>query len=373
VPFTTPMLAGARARPSERAGIELVVPNPSGARGVYILHWPGVRALCRPTVHDTMLFRRLSDHPTVDPAAVRAAAHDVALQGHAGRAALAAAETAMSYDGSQRALALFLLLTGLVTRLDPDGQTVGSSPVGSSPIGSSPIGSSPIGSSPIGSSTELMPDLEKRASTVLQWIASPLGRAAAQLANDLVAIADLVAPVGVAAGDRDARIPRLLTRLDETHADLSRWLDVDPANDIGGLGRTIAVAMRLACDSGEAVLAMTRSALSDPAAVLKRWVTDEAGVQALATRCDWLLDGWERLALLWLSADPRTSRRAVLLEMAPLIPVLPREVMAWTGTPLPAETTEQTCRVTSCEDAWRTGGAAFGLIERNERLLAMST
>ena len=341
------MLASARARASDR-GIELVMPNPSGARGVYILHWPGVRALCRPTVHDTMLFRRLTERPAIDPAAVRTAAREVALQGHAGQAALAAAETAATYDNAQRALAHFLLLTGLVTRLDPDGQTAGSSPA-------------------------LMPDLERRASTVLRRIAPSLGRPAGQLANDLVAIGDLAAPAGVAGGDRKARIPRLLTRLDDTHADLCRWLDADPANDIGGLGRTIAVAMRVACDRGEAVLAATRAALTDPAAVLKRWVTDAAGVQALTTRCDWLLDGWERVALLWLAADPRTSRRPVLLEMAPLIPVLPGEVMAWTGTPLPAETTEQTCQVTSREDAWRTGGAAFALIERNEKLLAMST
>jgi hypothetical protein len=32
----------------------------------------------------------------------------------------------------------------------------------------------------------------------------------------------------------------------------------------------------------------------------------------------------------------------------------------------------ETCRVTSSEDAWRGGSAAFGWIERNERLRAMS-
>ena len=250
-------------------------------------------------------------------------------------------------DDAQRAVARFLLLAGLLTQLDPDGHTVGPAP-------------------------DRMPDLQRRAGAVLRWIAPSFGRPPEQLANDLAAIADLAAPVGVAAGGRDARIPRLLTRLDETHADLSGWLDAEPANEIGGLGQAIAAAMRLACDSGEAVLAATRSALADPVTLLQQWMDDPAGVQAMATRCDWLLDGWERVALLWLSANPRTSRRAALLEMAPLVPVLPREVMAWTGTPLPAETMQQACRVTSRDDAWRTGGAAFALIERNEKLLAMS-
>jgi hypothetical protein len=341
------MLAGARARASERGGLELVMPNPSGARGLYILHWFGVRALGRPTVHDTMLFRQLAECPAIDPAAVRAAAIDVALRGHAGHAALAAAETAVMYDDTQRALARFLLLTGLLTRLDPDGETTGSAP-------------------------ERMPDLQRRAGTLLRRIASSLGRPPEQLAQDLAAIGDLAAPAGVAAGGRDARIPRLLSRLDATHADLSGWLDADSANDIGGLGRAIAAALRLACDSGEAVLAATRSALADPVALLRQWIDDPASVHSMTSRCDWLLDGWERVALLWLSAKPSTSRRAALLQMAPLVPVLPREVMAWTATPLSTETMQQACRVVSHEDAWRTGGAAFALIERNETLLAMS-
>jgi hypothetical protein len=62
-----------------------------------------------------------------------------------------------------------------------------------------------------------------------------------------------------------------------------------------------------------------------------------------------------------------------LLEMAPLIPVLPREVTAWTDIPIHADMLRQACRVTSREDGWRTGGSAFALIERNEKLLAMST
>ncbi len=68
VPFTTPLLAGARARDSKGAGVELVIPNPSGGRGVYIVQWPGVRALCTPTVHDTVLFGRIAQLKRIDPA-----------------------------------------------------------------------------------------------------------------------------------------------------------------------------------------------------------------------------------------------------------------------------------------------------------------
>jgi hypothetical protein len=344
VPFTTPMLAGARVRASQRTGIELVVPNPSGSDGIYILHWPGVRALCRPTVHDTMLFRRLSGVPAINPDQVRDAALEVALAGHAGRDVATAAEAAIVHERQQHLLAHVLLLTGLVAQRDPDGP-----------------------------SPDHTADIESRAGAVLHRIAPALGRTAAQLAASLATIGVLFAPVGITAGDRSARIPRSLTRLRDTLTDLAEWLDADPDNDIGGLGRAIAVAMRRACDTGEAALAAARSALIDPLALLRRWIADPAGVQATARRCAWLLDGWERVALLWLSANPLVSRRVALLEMAPLIPVLPREVTAWTDIPIHPDMLRQACRVTSREDGWRTGGSAFALIERNEKLLAMST
>ena len=37
VPFTTPALAGARVRRDARHGLALLVPNPSGGRGIYVL------------------------------------------------------------------------------------------------------------------------------------------------------------------------------------------------------------------------------------------------------------------------------------------------------------------------------------------------
>jgi hypothetical protein len=264
----------------------------------------------------------------------------MALAGHAGRNVATAAEAAIAYGRSQQLLAHALLLTGLDSDGPPPDQAA---------------------------------DIERRASAALHRIAPALGRTSTQLAVYLSAIAALFAPVGIAPGDRDARIPRLLTRLEDTLTDLLRWLAADPDNDIGGLGRATAVAMRRACDSGQAVVTATRSAVTDPVAALKRWIADAPGLQATAMRCAWLLDGWERVALLWLSANPLVSRRVALLEMAPLIPVLPREVLAWTDITIHPDMTRQACRVVSREDGWRTGGPAFALIERNEKLLAMST
>lgn len=51
VPFTTPLLASTRARRSDRQVLELIVPNPSGARGVYSPAAADITALGRSTVH----------------------------------------------------------------------------------------------------------------------------------------------------------------------------------------------------------------------------------------------------------------------------------------------------------------------------------
>src|SRR5215472_10209040 len=84
VPFTTPLLTGARVRRAEQGGTELLMLNPAGAPGVYILPSTGLGTLCRPSVHDTRLNQRISTLPTITPASVRDAAREVAASGLAG-------------------------------------------------------------------------------------------------------------------------------------------------------------------------------------------------------------------------------------------------------------------------------------------------
>lgn len=345
-PFTTPLLAGTRVRRSERSGIELVVPNPSGGRGVCIVHWPGVRALCNPTVHDTVLFQRLSHLQRIDPAGVRDAAQQIALAGYAGRDAIAAAETARDSDHRHRLLTHFLLLAELTEQMEPTGRTPTAL-------------------------AERTPEFDNRAGVLLRRIAPSLGCTAEHLTAGVAAMGSAFAPIGIGWDDRTARVPRLITILKETHADLTRWLTTGPENDIGGLGRTMSIAMRGICEGSEAVLENTRNALTDPMTLIRRWIARPDEPQALALRCEWLLDGWERICLIWKLAGSLASRRAALLEMALLLPALPREVNAWINFNFPSEATDEACRVVSNNDSWRRGGAGLTLIQRNESLRAM--
>jgi hypothetical protein len=347
VPFTTPLLTGTRVRESGKAGIELVVPNPSGGRGVYILDWAGVRSLGTPTVHDTVLIRRLSGFAQLDPAAMRSAALAVAQDGYAGKDAVAPATQAIADSAAQSLQAHFLLIVRLVEQVQPAGLTATSTDARAG-------------------------NIDRRSSAILHRLAPMMGHAPAELNDGLRAIGELFVPVGVADQDADARIPCLLARMQETQDSLTGWLRADAGNDLGGLGQAIARAMRTATDVGQAVLALTRVALSDPVGLLRRWCNEPGSVIAIATRVEWVLDGWDWICLLWLSAASDEARRMALLEMAQLVPVLPTEAGAWTDVVVPAEAMQQPCRVTSREDAWRSGGAAFALIGRNESLRAMS-
>ena len=347
MPFTTPLLAGARVRLGSKNAPELVIPNPSGGRGVYIVQWPGVRALCSPTVHDTMLFRRLIGLTRIDPCSIREAALAVALQGYAGTEATTAAARTIEADRRLGLRHHFQLLTALLQQVNPDGY------------------SGPV-------APERTPEFDRRASNVLHAIAPAFHCSAAHLATGLDALGEAFAPVGMMADGRPTRVRRLLGKLGGTRDSVALWLDAAPANDIGGLGRGIISSMAVAHRVGTALLTATQAALADPAGLLRHWVANPTDSIAKAARCDWLLDGWEGVCLLWHPTDCDASRRAALLEMAQMVPVLPREIGEWTDIPIPDPVMDPSARVVSQNDEWRRGAAAFALIRRNEALRAMS-
>lgn len=346
MPFTTPLLAGARARVPARTGIELLLPNPSGGRGVYVVHWTSAQEQYRPTVHDTVLLQRIGGCRVLDPRKIRAAGWDVAREGWAGQEACAAAGAAEQTDRSQRLLAEFQLLNALAGQLNPHG---------------------------------LKPDaaddpaaaLARLRGALLNRLAVSFGRTGLQLGATLAALADVVAPVGATPNDASSRIARLVSQLQETRADMLRSFHVSEENDGIRVGRSITASMggTLACAT--ALLDAGHALVADPLVLLKQWVASPDRVTAVMTRAEWVLDGWERIALLWRSAGNNTERRGALREMAQLVPVLPPETSEWTGAALPVEATDPGCR-NACQGDGGRGGVALVKIGANEKLRAMS-
>jgi hypothetical protein len=218
---------------------------------------------------------------------------------------------------------------------------------------------------------ESTPGFERQAGLVLRRIAPTAGCSPAHLTIVLSAMGAAFASIGVERDGHAARVPRLIIRLAEARADIARWLLDNPQNDMEPLGRALISTMTGALDGAEAMLAQTRDALADPVKLLQSWVTNPDDAAGLAARCEWLLDGWELISLIWRMADSESSRRAALLEMAQSLPVWPREVNDWFPVQIPLEA--MNCRVVSRNDTWRSGAAALAMIERNETLRAMST
>ena len=87
VPFTTPSLGSGRVRPGRRGRPEILLPNPSGGRGLYVFDLAAAPEVTSLTLHDRLLVERLIELPAPTPSEIRKVAHEVAIDGAAGRRA----------------------------------------------------------------------------------------------------------------------------------------------------------------------------------------------------------------------------------------------------------------------------------------------
>ena len=308
VPFTTPMLAGTRARPAERFGTELLVPNLSGGRGVYVLPWDGIHKLCCPTVHDRRLNQKVEALITVTPSTIRQAARLVAIEGLAGREAQVAAATAADLDHRRRLRTNFLLLVALLARLEP-------------------------GSIAAGDVAEPSAELEARACSTVFDRAPRLGLAPETVTTDLEQLAEVFSSIGVHGESEPARIPALLEGLSRLHEETTTWAR-EHRGELADIAAMIAEVAGATVTCAASTLRDARLLTEDAVALVRQWNTNPGAVIRLAARPEWLLDGWEQICLLWREAAMPGAREAALTEMAMLAPVLPKEIRHWVRTPV---------------------------------------
>jgi len=347
VPFTTPRLSGARVRTAQRTGTEFVVPNPSGGRGVYVLHWGGVRQFCRPTVHDTLLHQRIARLPVMDPRGVRRTVHALAAEGMAGSEAAAAAVAAAAADRKERLLTNFLLLILLMEQIEPLGLRVNME-------------------------TERTPELDLRARRIVSRFAASCGSEPDRVSADLEAISEIFVPIGLEAIAPPSRLPRLNARLDGTATTLGEWARRFPNETSAPLAVSLSRSAALTSACAAATLRDARSMAVNVPGLLRAWISTPAEVTVRTSRPEWVLDGWERFCLLWETASHVSEQCAVLLEMAQIVPVLPREATEWAGQErAELEALEPGLRNARLNEPWRAGAAAFSLIARNEHLQSL--
>lgn len=123
VSSTTPTLRQARVRPARGGRIDVVMPNPAGGKGVYVMDLGAVGEVVSLSLHDRLLTERLLELPVVTPEEIRRTVRELAIEGAAGRAAMRAAAAAQAEDAAtclQMQLALIdrLLEAGGAERID---------------------------------------------------------------------------------------------------------------------------------------------------------------------------------------------------------------------------------------------------------------
>ncbi len=342
LPFTTPALANTRGRPGERGGFEMIVPNPSGGRGVYIIGWDGVRQFCRPTVHDTRLAARLAVLPAVTPGEIRRIERELLAEGLAGREAQQAAAAAAAADGQDRLVANFRLLLALVQQVEPEAQAGAASGA----------------------------EIEMRARRSLARIAPRLGRSTEAIATILEELATRFASTGLPGQAPPARIPRLLAVLRAVQLETAQW-SRQRGNEDGGQAGFIAAGAELTITCAGHALEVAQGLTGDMVDLLRAWSADPSDIAGRLARPEWLLDGWEPITLLWRCAATDAERVAALGEMAALVPVLPRETAAWMGMEVDTEALTRIRRSVQLNQDWRTG-QIFERIARNEHIRALA-
>ena len=341
VPFTTPLLGGTRARPGEKTGLELVIPNPSGGPGVYIMGWSAIPALCRPTLHDRQLSERVAAMSHILPSTIRRIAREVAAEGMAGEEAMQAALTSADTEKNDRTVTNDLLLMALIDQVAlfkgaPSGE----------------------------------PDMETRARLTVARIAPSVGRSADWVATALESLSDVLASIGVEGQPRPSRISRLIDLVRETCNSLSSWSRMQKEANQAAYVEMIAAAAEHTLTLASYTVSQTRNLTRDLSALLRRWATDTFAIVHLAAQPEWLLDGWEQICLIWRCAADDAAKRAALIEIAQLVPVIPREARHWSELAVNTEIAFHLRRSIPLNEDWRTGAPVFDLIARNEQIRA---
>lgn len=348
IPFTTPLLYGSRARPGERYGTDLIIPNPSGGRGVYILSWAAMAQLCTPTLHDRIFNEQIAMLPAVTPATIRRVARAIAMEGLAGGDAKRAAQAAIDAERNDRMVTNYNLLMRLVAE----------------------AATAPM--APFARTGPQAPNAARQAQLAVDWASRSVGRPAAWVASALEALADIMTPLGTHTQDGEARLPRLIATLRQVRAGIEGWAADQVDQDLIAHCQMVRVLADLTLMLGASVLKQAQDLTTNMIDLLRRWGTEPEVVADLAARPDWLLDGWEQICLIWNYARDEAGYRAAIAEIVGLTPMLPKEADNWLSGVEAMSEMLRFRRLVPLNEDWRTGVVAFTLIERNEHFRAMA-
>jgi len=345
VPFTTPLLGGTRARPGDHEGLDLIVPNPSGGRGVYVMNWSAISELCRPTLHDKLLSDRIGALISVTPAAIRLVARQIAAEGLAGEEAMEAAKRSIQGDHGSQLVTNYQLLVMLVEQVGLVKQTI---------------------------NTPGALDMESRARMTVAHVARILGKTAPWVATALEGIADCLTQVGISSSSTDSKVSQLMILLRQTRDQIADWSGSQLEEEQELYARMVAAVADLTLALATTTVTRVHALTGDLVTMLREWAADSDQITRIAARPEWLLDGWEKICMVWAAAKDDAERRAALAEVADLVPIVPKEAKEWCEIAIDIDTPIRLRKLVRLNEDWRTGATVFSLIARNEQIRAVT-
>jgi hypothetical protein len=343
VPFTTPLLAGARVRKNYRHLLELCVPGFSEAKGHYIVPWTAVHELTQLTLHDRMLHEHVLQKRVSTPYAMRLAVIAVASTGLAGPAVAAAAAKAIAEDEEMKAVNHVLLILRF---LQENGKSEAAS----------------------------LHDLaatnrRDRVRKALFATASDLGLPADELDNRLAALALMTYSAGVAWAPQPGRLRALAKTLTEMRDDMRAW-GTAQISEAGPMALFAAAVIDMSVGIGDTLLRKFDAAMKSPTSVIANWAATKAEPEQLTDRLSWLLDGWEGIVPWWQGCRTDEARAGAVARMLPSLPIVPRLEMDPTGREELDLLVETGRRLVRLHHDWLTGEPDTDVIARIEAVKA---
>jgi hypothetical protein len=343
VDFTTPLLVQSRIRQSDGDRVELILPNLAGGKGSYILAWRSLVQFATVTLHDHALYDAVLAIERMDPATVRTATLSVAAKGLAGRDAMRRAQTLLAQEKEEALLTNFLLVVDLLKLAGISAQELMTGRAGE--------------------------DTEARMKRAIFQVAHALQISPEVLYQRIEVLTRSTFTVGLPWAPTPGRLRRLLGDLDAFAESLNQWQsrDVTAAAEVGRFAAAVAVhtttLARLTMGESDGLI---RNVLS----IMRNWERDAKIISGQMSRLAWLLDGWSYIVALWISVEnePHERQRDTILEMARLIPVMPREISEWTDSGLDQESKSIQRKWVRLNQDWRTGRNLMEAVARNEVL-----
>jgi hypothetical protein len=343
VPFTTPILLGARARPQEDGdGLEVLIPNPSGGEGVYILPWASIPEICSPTLHDRRLWHLLRDELILSPGIVREASETAASEGHAGRAAALAVNDVRQAREDRAKRINFGLLLRLIKQME--GQTA----------------------------DRPAPELDDPRQVALRGqravlaCAQRLRMTTEAVAAALEELASAFNGLGMPQDNNLAPSRQLIVELQKLAASIELWRSNLPPHATLGSSALVEKSLHLTLDCAYKAADQFDNLLGDTFGAIHAWQQDRQDILQDLTRLDWLLDGWETILGIWNAAQG-SDKSVAMMEMALLAPILPKEVISWLGFQPDMAQERRKFRIVQQFEDWRSG-RVIDMIARNENL-----